>query len=228
MLLETHSSTVIEMEAKFKALYDGLKEKFEMQLVSFTKLKEEYELEIERLHAELEKIKLQQNDSRETELHTWYKAKLVMIKEANQRKLNELMADFEKDAKRWADEKSDLVKEFEKFKSESAFKEEEWKKKYEVIISQEVERRQETWQRGCDQLRIESETLKAIIEKKDREYEAKNKEWCTLKETISRLRIKITQLTKEVTKWTKKYEKVEFDFKEYKIMCERNHEERKE
>ena len=107
-----------------------------------------------------------------------------MIKEANQRKLNELMADFEKDAKRWADEKSDLVKEFEKFKSESAFKEEEWKKKYEVIISQEVERRQETWQRGCDQLRIEIETLKAIIEKKDREYEAKNKEWCNIPDEV--------------------------------------------
>lgn len=156
--------------------------------------------------AEIEELQLRIQDGRFDEIRKWYKQQIDMLKVAQAKQLDELAASFKLDAKKWAEEKLSLCKRYETMIRESQFSSEEYKKKYERIMMQEIEKKQEVWQHAYEELRIEINLLRELLVRKDKEIQDLNVELLQhvecgqLKITITNLRATITKLEIEIKK----------------------------
>jgi len=128
------------------------------------------------LLAEIEELQLRIQDGRFDEIRKWYKQQIDMLKVAQAKQLDELAASFKLDAKKWAEEKLSLCKRYETMIRESQFSSEEYKKKYERIMMQEIEKKQEVWQHAYEELRIEINLLRELLVRKDKEIQDLNVE----------------------------------------------------
>lgn len=126
--------------------------------------------------AEIEELQLRIQDGRFDEIRKWYKQQIDMLKVAQAKQLDELAASFKLDAKKWAEEKLSLCKRYETMIRESQFSSEEYKKKYERIMMQEIEKKQEVWQNAYEELRIEINLLRELLVRKDKEIQDLNVE----------------------------------------------------
>ena len=168
-LLAQHQSSVMHIKAEFEAAMAGYKAGCEQKILFIHKENEQLTQEITILHKELELLQLSRQDGNLAELQKWFKEQIEMVKIGNNRRLDEIKENFEKEALKWTEEKLQISTRYENKIRELQFVEENWKKKYEVILTQEVGKRQEAWQHAYEELKIEINVLRDLLKRKDAE-----------------------------------------------------------